>query len=182
MYITVAYRLYAIAKEGEKELVEEAPVEHPFRFITAMGYTLDKFEQEISALAKGDKFEFTIPCADAYGERDEENVQTVSKNIFKNADGEFDSEHVFTGNVIPLQDGEGNRFFANVGEITDDKVFLDFNHPHAGKDLVFDGFVIEKRPATAEEVKELAEEMSGACGGSCEGGCGGCGGSCGGCH
>ncbi len=182
MYITVAYRLYAIAKSGEKELVEEAPVEHPFRFISGMGYTLEKFEQEISALSKGDKFEFTIPCAEAYGERDEENVQKVSKNIFTDENGKFDTEHVFTGNIVPLQDAEGHRFFANVGEITEDKVVLDFNHPHAGKDLIFEGSVTEMRPATAEEVKELAEEMSGGCGGCCEGGCGGCGGSCGGCH
>ena len=184
MYITVAYRLYAVAKDGGKEFVEEAPVEHPFQFISGMGYTLDKFEEEILALKKGDEFKFEIPCAEAYGERDEENVQTVNKSIFADADGKFDAERVFTGNVIPLQDGEGNRFFANVGEITEDKVVLDFNHPHAGKDLLFEGIVTEMRPATAQEVKEMAESMSGnGCGGGCEGGCGGnCGGGSGGCH
>lgn len=184
MYIAVAYRLYAVTKGGEKTLVEEAPAEHPFYFISGMGYTLDKFEQEIVKLKKGDRFEFEIPCAEAYGERDEENVQTVSKSIFSDANGKFDSEHVFTGNIIPLQDGEGNQFFANVGEITDDKVKLDFNHPHAGKDLIFEGSVTEMRPATAQEVKELAEAMSGhGCGGNCGGGCdGGCEGGCEGCH
>lgn len=43
-YITVAYRLYAIA-DGKKELLEEATVEHPFQFISGIGYTLDKFEK-----------------------------------------------------------------------------------------------------------------------------------------
>ena len=46
-YITVAYRLYAIA-DGKKELLEEATVEHPFQFISGIGYTLDKFEKEIT--------------------------------------------------------------------------------------------------------------------------------------
>ena len=41
-YITVAYRLYAIA-DGKKELLEEATVEHPFQFISGIGYTLDKY-------------------------------------------------------------------------------------------------------------------------------------------
>ena len=63
-YITVAYRLYAIA-DGKKELLEEATVEHPFQFISGIGYTLDKFEKEITALSKGDNFNFTIPCAEA---------------------------------------------------------------------------------------------------------------------
>ena len=75
-YITVAYRLYAI-DDGKKELLEEATVEHPFQFISGIGYTLDKFEKEITALSKGDNFNFTIPCAEAYGERNEDNVRQV---------------------------------------------------------------------------------------------------------
>ena len=39
-YITVAYKLYAIT-EGKKELLEEAPVEHPFQFISGIGYSLE---------------------------------------------------------------------------------------------------------------------------------------------
>ena len=43
-YITVTYRLYAIA-DGNKEMIEEAPAEHPFQFVSGLGYTLDRFEQ-----------------------------------------------------------------------------------------------------------------------------------------
>ena len=39
-YITVAYRLYAIA-DGKKELLEEATVEHPFQFISGIGYSIN---------------------------------------------------------------------------------------------------------------------------------------------
>ena len=191
-YITVAYKLYAIV-EGKKELLEEAPAAHPFQFITGLGYTLDRFEQEIMQCAKGEAFQFTIPCAEAYGERDEENVHTVSKDMFKNADGKFDSDNIFTGNIIMLNDAEGHQFYANVGEITADKVVLDLNHPHAGKDLTFEGKVIEMRPATNEEISQLVTAMSGhGCGGGCDscGGCGSheeegdgcCGGGCGHCH
>ena len=66
-YITVAYKLYAI-KEGKSEMVEEATAEHPFQFISGMGTTLERFETEIAPLGEGDKFEFTIPCEEAYGE------------------------------------------------------------------------------------------------------------------
>lgn len=63
-------------------MLEEATVEHPFQFISGIGYTLDKFEKEITALSKGDNFNFTIPCAEAYGERNEDNVRQVSKKMF----------------------------------------------------------------------------------------------------
>lgn len=191
----MAYRLYAM-NNGEKELLEEAPAAHPFQFISGIGYTLDRFEKEILALNKGEHFSFTIPCAEAYGERDEANVQQVSKSIFCRPDGKFDSDNVYEGNIIMLNDGQGHQFYANVGEITDDKVVLDLNHPHAGKDLIFEGSVIEMRDATAQEVAELKRQMHGECGGGCDG-CGGgcgdhecgeghddgcCGGGCGHCH
>ena len=192
-YITVAYKLYAIT-EGKKELLEEAPVEHPFQFISGIGYTLEKFENKILALNKGDHFNFTIPCAEAYGERDEESVRAVSKSMFCDADGNFDSDNIFEGNIIMLNDAEGHQFYANVGEITEDKVVLDLNHPHAGKDLIFEGTVMEMRDATNKEMESILKLMSGegcgcgcdSCGGGCgeheaeEDGC--CGGGCGHCH
>ncbi len=192
-YITVAYKLYAIT-EGKKELLEEAPVEHPFQFISGIGYTLEKFENEILALNKGDHFNFTIPCAEAYGERDEESVRAVSKSMFCDADGNFDSDNIFEGNIIMLNDAEGHQFYANVGEITEDKVVLDLNHPHAGKDLIFEGVITEMREATNKEIEGMVNLMSGegcGCGcDSCGGGCGdhsheeetGCGCGCGHCH
>lgn len=173
-YITVAYRLYVIA-DGKKELIEEAPADHPFQFISGLGYTLDRFEKEITALEKGNNFEFTIPCADAYGERNEDNVRTVDKAMFCGPDGKFDSENIYPGNIIMLNDSEGHQFYANVGEVTEDKVVVDLNHPHAGKDLIFEGTITEMRPATNKEIEELVSAMSGGCGSGCEG----CGGSCG---
>lgn len=77
-YITVAYKLY-VMQDGQKTLVEEATVEHPFQFISGLGTTLERFETEITALKKGDKFKFVIPTAEAYGEYMPEGVRTVSK-------------------------------------------------------------------------------------------------------
>ena len=50
-YITVAYKLY-VMQDGQKTLVEEATVEHPFQFISGLGTTLERFETEITALKK----------------------------------------------------------------------------------------------------------------------------------
>ena len=55
-YITVAYKLYSI-ENGEKDFEEEAPVEHPFQFISGLGMTLEPFEAQIKDLQIGDKFD-----------------------------------------------------------------------------------------------------------------------------
>lgn len=186
-YITVAYKLYAI-EDGEKELVEEAPQEQPFQFISGLGTTLDSFENHLINLKKGDRFDFTIPFAEAYGEYIEEHVIDLPKHIFE-VDGRFDAEMVKEGNVIPLMNAEGRRLNGTVIEVKEEMVIMDMNHPLAGADLNFIGEVIENREATNEEIQEIINIMSGeegdgsGCGscGSCGGGCNedqGCGGCC----
>lgn len=180
-YITVAYKLY-VMQDGQKTLVEEATVEHPFQFISGLGTTLERFESEITPLSKGDKFSFVIPTAEAYGEYMPEGVRTVSKEMFT-IDGVFDTEHIFQGAVVPLQDNEGHHFYATISEVTDTTVTVDLNHPHAGKDLTFEGEVTESRPATNDEIQGtlnmLSSEGCGCCGGDCGDRCGNHGDSCG---
>ena len=77
-YITVAYKLYTV-EDGEKELFEETNAEHPFQFISGLGTTLESFENQITALSKGDKFDFTIPADEAYGAYDEQHVFDLPK-------------------------------------------------------------------------------------------------------
>ena len=173
-YITVAHKLYTM-EDGEKELLEEAKAEHPFQFISGLGTTLEDFENQITSLSKGDKFDFTIPADKAYGQYDEQHVIDLPKNIFE-VDGKFDSDHIKEGNIVPLMTGDGQRVNASVVEIKPDVVVVDLNHPLAGADLIFEGEVIESRPATNEEIQELVKMMSGeGCGCGCDScGDGGC--------
>ena len=173
-YITVAYRLYTM-ENGEKELFEEAKAEHPFQFISGLGTTLEDFETQVSDLAKGDKFEFTIVADKAYGAYDEQHVIELPKHIFE-IDGKFDNEHIKEGNIVPLMTSDGQRVNASVVEIKPDVVVVDLNHPLAGADLIFEGEVIENRPATNEEIQELVKMMSGE---GCGCGCDSCGSGCG---
>ena len=95
---------------------------------------------------------------------------------FINFDGKFDSERIKEGNIVPLQTGDGQRVNASVVEIKPDVVVVDLNHPLAGADLIFEGEIIESRPATNEEIQELVKMMSGE---GCGCGCDSCGGGCG---
>ncbi len=179
-YITVAYELY-VTEDGEKELVEKATEANPFQFISGLGTTLDAFERQVRSLEPGEKFEFTIPSDEAYGEYNEEHVLDLPKNIFE-IEGKFDDQRIHAGNIVPLMDSEGNQMNATVVEVGEETVTVDLNHPLAGDDLTFKGEVLVSRPATNEEIQEMVNSMSGGCGcGSCgcedeecgESGCGG---------
>ena len=184
-YITVAYKLYVKDEDDkEEELVEECSAEHPFMFISNLGHTIPAFESAVEGLQKGSAFDFVIPCKDAYGEFNDELMFDVEKKMFE-INGVFDSQHIYEGNIIPLQGEDGSRFHGTVIEVKDDAVTLDLNHPRAGQDLHFIGTVCENRPATNEEITATLNYMSGeGCGGGCgscdgcgdDGGCGGCGG------
>jgi FKBP-type peptidyl-prolyl cis-trans isomerase SlyD len=183
-YITLSYELYVTNSEGQSELMEKAPAEHPFQFISGMGVTLDAFEAQILPLNQGDSFDFTLSEDEAYGPYIPEGVRKLDKQLFY-VDGKFAADQVYEGNVVPLMDSEGNHMNATVTEVTDTTVEVDLNHPLAGKELHFVGKVECMREATNAEIEETARMLSGeggcgGCGGGCgEGGCGGCEGGCG---
>lgn len=175
-FIVLSYSLYDTTKgdDGNEVLIEKTQDERPFIFVSGMGATLPSFEQQVVNLEKGAEFDFELAPEQAYGERFEERILELDKQIFT-INGQFDAQHVKEGAVIPLQNEDGNRFLGVVLSIGDDKVKVDLNHPLAGKKLNFCGEVLENRDATAEEVAHMAKLLSGeagGCGGNCSGNCG----------
>ena len=175
-YVTVAYELYTDNDKGIHELVEKAPIEHPFQFISGLGIALDSFESKILALAEGETFDFVLKVDEAYGLYEQDHVIELPKETFA-INGRFDKDMVYPGAVLPLVNADGMRFQGLVLELKNNTVIIDLNHPLAGKDLHFKGQVVTMRDATNEEIQALINHEGCNCGGDCEGGCeGGCGG------
>ena len=112
-----------------------------------------------------------IESEEAYGERLDERVLDLNKDIFT-INGHFDHDNIYKDAIVPLQNEDGNRFTGRVLDVTEDTVKMDLNHPLAGLDLLFKGEIVENREATNEEIQQMLSHISG------EGGCGGCGGGC----
>ncbi len=167
-YVTVAYELYADNAEGVHELIEKAPAEHPYQFISGLGVTLDAFEANIAGLEEGSDFDFTLSVDDAYGPYVDEHVLDLDKKTFC-VDGRFDKDTIYPGAVLPLVNADGNHFDGLVLDVKENTVRIDLNHPLAGKALHFKGKVVTMRPATDEEIQGMINMMSGeGCGCGCE--------------
>ena len=95
-YVAVAYELYTDNEKGIHELVEKAPTEHPFQFISGMGVALDTFEEKMLALNEGDAFDFVLKQEEAYGPYEEERVLELPKETFS-VNGKFDKDMVYPG-------------------------------------------------------------------------------------
>ncbi|MFO7827283.1 MAG: peptidylprolyl isomerase [Bacteroidales bacterium] len=145
--VSLVYQLKVDGKE-----VETVKEDKPLVFLYGAGQMLPKFEEKLKGLEPGAKFEFEIACDDAYGKATDDAILDLPKNIFE-VEGKVEDGLLEVGNVIPMQNNEGQKFNGVVLEIKDDAVTMDFNHPLAGDDLNFTGKVIEVRDATKEEIE-----------------------------
>lgn len=166
-YISVTYKLYTVAENGEKTLVEEATADRPFLFISGFGIALESFEEKTVGLESGAEFAFDLTKDEAYGDRDPKHVVSLERSVFC-INGHFDHEHIFKDAIVPLQNEDGNHFFGKVIDLDDEKVTMDLNHPLAGQQLHFEGKVLENREATNSEIAHMASHLSGE---GCDCGC-----------
>ena len=169
--VKACFELYIQGEqEGQEAMIHRSTEERPLIYCQGEGMMLPAFEQRVAELQAGDAFDFVVPCQEAYGEYDERGVKELPKEMFYNGDGEFDSEHVYEGNVIPMRTEEGFNINAEVIKITDSHVTIDLNHPLAGENLHFVGKIIEVRDATPEELETIRHPKH-CCGKKCNNNC-----------
>ncbi|MFZ4863562.1 FKBP-type peptidyl-prolyl cis-trans isomerase [Sphingobacterium sp. Mn56C] len=144
--VTLNYILHTVEENGEKTFVEQTTNENPLTFLFGVGMMLPKFEENVQHLNVGDKASFELAAADAYGERDDKAVAQLPAEMFQ------ETGIPPVGEILPLQDNQGNQFRAVVIEVSPEAVIADLNHPMAGKTLNFDIEVLAVRPATEEEL------------------------------
>lgn len=168
-FVAYSYKLY---NDDNNELLFETPADAPD--VMVYGVTQEVIPgliEMMKGLSKGDKFSATLPPVAAFGERNDEYLLTLDKEIFMR-DGKL-ADEVKVGAILPMMTAEGYRVEGRVLEVGD-KIKMDFNHPFAGLTVRYDGIIDEVRDATPEELKP--QHDCGGCGCGSEGSCGdGCG-------
>lgn len=139
---------YELDVDGQKL---DASGDTPLAYLHGHGMMIPGFESRLEGLTKGEKYDFTVPAIEGYGEFNENAIAELEKEIFM-IDGNMSTE-VFEGAQLQLTNQDGQPMVGVVKAISDDKVTMDFNHQLAGKNLHFTGSVADIREATSEEIK-----------------------------
>lgn len=164
--VEIAYKIFLVEKDGDT-LIYEFKADKPDHFVFGMEPgMLESFTSHLEGLKAGDEFDFILPPAEAFGERNPDLVQILDKSLFV-IEGEFDSDRVYEGAFVPMMTGDGMRIEGIVKEIADDTVTIDFNHQLAGETVKYAGKVINVREATEEEKNPPRHQCGGCGGGSC---------------
>ncbi|OUU39495.1 MAG: peptidylprolyl isomerase [Cellvibrionales bacterium TMED49] len=101
----------------------------PVTFSFGDGSLLGGFEEPLKALNVGDEGCFLIPPERAFGQYNMQNVQRIPRKQFPRQDFEL-------GAVFSFQNGDG-ELPGVVLSLSDEDIVVDFNHPLAGKSIVF---------------------------------------------
>ena len=167
---------YSLSDANSKELLESNAGGGELAFVSGKNQVLPKLEEALLGMREGEHKEISIACADGLGEYDEKLIQTLPKEQFAGID-------LAVGMELFGQDESGETARVVVKELKGDEVVIDFNHPYAGKDLLFEVELTELRDADENEELTGVVVMPHTCG--CGGHAGhghGGGGCCGGAH
>ena len=135
---------YEVMEAGSGKVVDSNRGACPLEFVTGKGQIIPGLESELTGMKTGESKTITVKAADAYGEVNPEAIQTLPVEQFEGID--------LTEGMTLYGEGEnGQTVQVTVKSFNDKEVTVDFNHPLAGKDLIFDVTVTMARQATAEE-------------------------------
>jgi FKBP-type peptidyl-prolyl cis-trans isomerase SlyD len=137
--VTLSYKVM----DATGKLIDES--KEPMVYLHGgYGNTFVKIEAALEGKEKGYQAIVQLEPADAFGQRDEQLVQTIPKTQFPPG--------VKVGGQLEGLGQDGRTHIFTVTKIKGDKVLLDGNHPMAGKTLRFSVKVIEVRAASEEEI------------------------------
>lgn len=137
----IEYKLYLDGFDGDEVYSTECEENKYVEVVLGEGELLESFEDKLEGLEEGVEFRFEIKKEEAYGDIDDELFIGYPKNEFME---ELEVNEIpQEGDVVPMEDDNGEIFDAVVNEITEDHIILDFNHPFAGEDLYIVGKILK---------------------------------------
>ena len=156
---------YEVKETGTTEVVDSNKGAEPLEFIIGLGQVIPGLENALVGMAKGESGDIMVKASDAYGDVNPEAMQTLPKEQFEGVD-------LVEGMSLYGQGEDGQTVQVTVKSFTDTEVNVDFNHPLAGKDLMFSVSVLSAREATADEIASGVVGGKAEAAGSCGTGCG----------
>jgi len=135
-----------VLTDASGEQVESSREHEPMSYLHGANNIIRGLEKAMEGHAINDKFTATIEPEEAYGVRNEKNVQRIAIKRLK-IQGKL-----HPGQVLSLRTKQG-PVQVTVVKVGRFNVDVDGNHPLAGQTLTFDVEITAIRDATDEEIK-----------------------------
>lgn len=126
-------------------LIEDSAKGEPMLYLHGHQNMLPAIEQALEGKMAGDELSLVVEPKDAYGERDDNAIQSIQVKHLKGAKKWAPGMTA----IVETEHGPRQVKIVKVGMF---KAEVDVNHPLAGKTLTFDLNVVSVREATAEEI------------------------------
>ena len=123
-------------------LVDTTEGDEPMTIVIGDGDLVEGMETPLLGLKVGDMRRFEIASEDAYGpaEIDEDNLQNIPMSEFP------EDMEISPGQVVGFASPGGDEIPGTIMGFTDEIVTVNFGHPLAGHDLVFEVEIIDVKP------------------------------------
>jgi FKBP-type peptidyl-prolyl cis-trans isomerase SlpA len=135
-YLTLHYRL---ASQNGDDIVTTFK-DNPANLQLGSGQLAPFLEEKLMGLPEGAERSFVLVPEEAFGARNPELIQRISRSVLK-ANSQLGEEYR-VGDVLEFNAPGGGHFAGVLLEINDDDALFDFNHPLAGQALNFEVRII----------------------------------------
>ncbi len=125
---------------ADGEVVDSTVGKQAATFVIGDGNLLPGFEKPLFGLKGGDKRSIVIPPEQGFGEHRDDNVQKFKRDLFKHI---MSVESLEPGVVVNFADAGKSEVPGVIQQVLDDYIVVDFNHPLAGKELMFQVEILE---------------------------------------
>ena len=142
----------AVAKEHENH--QENRTYEPMVCVVGGGQLIPGFEAALADAKKGKETEVVIAPEDAYGEKDAEQVETIS--IDKLIRAVQDPNALYIGAPVTINGRQGQLSYLAAG-----RARIDYNHPMAGKSLKYSFNVVDVIEGKEDIVTALLQANTG---------------------
>ena len=112
----------------------------PVAFVVGDGSLLPGFERLLFGMSAGRRQMFTVSPEDGFGQPNDNNVQFLPRSQFD------DDSELEIGLVYSFADASGGEMPGLIVAFDDEEVTVDFNHPLAGRNILFDVLVHRVEP------------------------------------
>lgn len=115
--------------------------QEPFEFTIGQGMVISGLENGIVGMNEGESKTLNIPAEEAYGLHREDLLTVIGRSKMPA------NINLKTGMVLQARSPDRGTTNVIVRDMNDENVTLDFNHPLAGKELIFEVNMVKISPA-----------------------------------